>query len=369
MNILTSWKQRRADRRAERRAKARSDEIDRQLMEERKCRGQQRDILLIGTPGSGAESFAIVKCIKLILDDYANEQLIEYRPFIWKTLLENSRDMVQALRNSEAGNFERANCATKANCDHIMNHRTNTDDPGFLFSPRFVQAVQDLWTEEVTPLLLDRPSTFSLADNAAYFFAEAQRITAEDYVPSLEDIGCVPENHEKGVMESHFKLYGLSVRVLQVHGQQSYRRKWTDPFWGAMSIMFFISLSDYDEPGISHMSQQTRLGESFALFEAVVNSPWFSQTTIILVLTGKNEFRAKLHDVPLNEHFPDYTGGTEADECTTWIVDEFRRLNRPSLRLRYFITEISDVNDIQQVADVIRGMVLENMIFMAFDLI
>ena len=135
MNILASWKQRRADKRAERRAKARSDEIDRQLMEERKCRGQQRDILLIGscslsfailavvrggslsvstgTPGSGAESFAIVKCIKLILDDYANEQLIEYRPFIWKTLLENSRDMVQALRNSEAGNVERANCATK----------------------------------------------------------------------------------------------------------------------------------------------------------------------------------------------------------------------------------------------------------------
>ena len=49
MNILASWKQRRADKRAERRAKARSDEIDRQLMEERKCRGQQRDILLIGS--------------------------------------------------------------------------------------------------------------------------------------------------------------------------------------------------------------------------------------------------------------------------------------------------------------------------------
>ena len=33
------------------------------------------------------------------------------------------------------------------------------------------------------------------------------------------------------------------------------------------------------------------------------------------------------------------------------------------------ITEISDVTDIQQIVDVIRGMVLENMIFMAFDLI
>jgi len=33
------------------------------------------------------------------------------------------------------------------------------------------------------------------------------------------------------------------------------------------------------------------------------------------------------------------------------------------------ITEISDVTDIQQIVDVIRGMVLENVIFMAFDLI
>jgi len=42
MNILTK-------KRAEQRAKARSDEIDRQLMEERKRRRQQRDILLIGS--------------------------------------------------------------------------------------------------------------------------------------------------------------------------------------------------------------------------------------------------------------------------------------------------------------------------------
>jgi len=47
-----------------------------------------------------------------------------------------------------------------------MGHRTNTDDLGFLFLPGFSQAVQDLWTEEVIPLLLDRPSTFSLNDNA-----------------------------------------------------------------------------------------------------------------------------------------------------------------------------------------------------------
>ena len=152
------------------------------------------------------------------------------------------------------------------------------------------------------------------------FFAEAQRITADDYVPSIEDIGRVPENPVKGVTEAHFKIHGLSIRVLQVYSQQSYRRKWIEPFLDA-SVIFFTSLSDYNEPGISRMSLQvcvsscvssiplkecvtsgqTRLGESFALFETVVNSPWFTKTTIALFLTGKDEFRAKLHDVRLQK--------------------------------------------------------------------
>jgi hypothetical protein len=47
-----------------------------------------------------------------------------------------------------------------------MNHRRDTDNPEFLFLPNFAQVVQDLWTEEVIPLLLDYPSAFTLADNA-----------------------------------------------------------------------------------------------------------------------------------------------------------------------------------------------------------
>ena len=47
-----------------------------------------------------------------------------------------------------------------------MNHRANTDVRDFLFLREFSQAVRDLWIEEAFPLLMDRPSTFSLADNA-----------------------------------------------------------------------------------------------------------------------------------------------------------------------------------------------------------
>ena len=122
MDILASWNQRRVEKRAERRARAHSDEIDRRLRDElmhrRRC--PQHDILLIGScfpslifavvwadcidstgaPGSEAEAFTMVKHMKIFHgDDTREEQLAEFRSVIWKILVENSRSIVQAIRN------------------------------------------------------------------------------------------------------------------------------------------------------------------------------------------------------------------------------------------------------------------------------
>jgi len=76
------------------------------------------------------------------------------------------------------------------------------------------------------------------------FFAEAQRIVTEDYVPSLEDIRHVSE---KRIMKTHFNFGQLTIRVLQIHNQQSYSRKWIHVFEGVTSLMFCVSLLGYDE--------------------------------------------------------------------------------------------------------------------------
>jgi hypothetical protein len=52
MHILASWQrwaENRALKQAEQRANARSDEIDRQLREERRARREKADVLLIGS--------------------------------------------------------------------------------------------------------------------------------------------------------------------------------------------------------------------------------------------------------------------------------------------------------------------------------
>ena len=76
------------------------------------------------------------------------------------------------------------------------------------------------------------------------FFAEAQRVVAEEYVPSTEDI---LHATERGIMETYFTMDQVSMRVLQVYGQEGEPRKWIHLFEGATSIIFYASLSDYNK--------------------------------------------------------------------------------------------------------------------------
>ena len=55
----------------------------------------------------------------------------------------------------------------KANCEYIMSHRIDTDSPEFSFGPKFCRALQDLWAEQIIPVLLEHPSRLSVDDNAA----------------------------------------------------------------------------------------------------------------------------------------------------------------------------------------------------------
>jgi len=210
MHLFTSWKR----RKAEERAKARSDEIDLRLKEETKFPRRLCNVLLMSIPESEAAAFELVKRMKIMHDTYTHGELVEFRPDIWKFLLQNSRSIVMAIQSRNLGPIRGSN---KANCEYIMSHRIDTDSPKFSFRPKFSRAVQDLWAEQIIPLLLEHPSRLSVDDNAAYFFAEAQRIVAEDYVPSVED---VLHTAERGILETYFKLGHLSIRVLQVYGQE-----------------------------------------------------------------------------------------------------------------------------------------------------
>lgn len=58
--------------------------------------------------------------------------------------------------------------------------------------------------------------------------------------------------------------------------------------------------------------------ESLTLFGSIVNSAWFTRTSIVLFLNKIDIFRKKLLTVPLERYYPDYEG-TVPDEVRVGI--------------------------------------------------
>ncbi|KAI0277585.1 G-protein alpha subunit [Russula aff. rugulosa BPL654] len=321
MHLSTSWKR----RKAEKRAKAWSDEIDLRLMEDAKSFRRLCNVLLMSIPESEAAAFALVKRMKFAHDIHTHRELIEFRPVIWKLLLKNSRSIVMTIQSRNLGPIRPSN---KAHCEYIMSHRIDTDSPEFSFQPKFSQAVQDLWAEQVIPVLEEDPSRLSVDDNAAYFFSEVQRIVAENYVPSSED---VLHTAERGILETYFKMGQLSIRVVQVYGQEFGRKKWINRFERVTSIIFCASLCDYDVRRVAAEGERTRLEESLVLFESASA-----------------------------QYFPEYSGGTDVNKGAKYILWRFMQVNRARLNVYPHITQMSDESNLRLIFVTIKEVILQD---------
>ncbi|KAH9170056.1 G-protein alpha subunit [Lactarius sanguifluus] len=380
---IVAWK----ELMAAKRAKARSDEIDLQIEEDSKRYKRTCAVLLMGlylvlhinvniNPWTDCvvalglndpDMSAIVKQMK-IQHGYSCEELLDFRPSIWRYLLETSRRIVQDLRNSGLEHTTHVNIVRisyptfsvpyvvillQANCERILNHPTDTNHPEFYFRPKFADAVQELWADNIIPVLSNSPAYFPLADNATYFFPDVHRITSKEYIPTSADILRAPVTPHGGITETRFPMGQLSIRLCHVVGQRSERKKWIHVFEHVTSIIFCTSLPDYDRGEHGE-------GQSLVLFESVINSRWFLRTSIMLFLNGIEEFKVKLSKVPLQNYFPEYTGGNDVNKGAKYILWRFMQANRARLNVYPHITDVSDTSNIRLVFVIVKETILQN---------
>ncbi|KAI9434683.1 G-protein alpha subunit [Lactarius indigo] len=357
IGILRSWKAQRAQKQASKRvnatidARAISDEIDRQIKEDSKKIRKVHNILLIGC--NDYDVSIILRQMKIgHHDGYTHEERMEFRPTIWQYLLEISRSIVQVIRDLHV---VPATLASEENWERIVNHPTAVDDTDFSLSPELAEAVRDLWSDDMIPVLLESPSHFSLTDNAAYFFSEACRITASEYIPSNEDILRAPVRTDAGITETYFKMDKLSLRLCYITGRPGEQRKWFHHFDDVTIVVFCASLLDYDQVDEDGRNQ---LEESFILFESVINSRWFQHTSIVLFFTGFNEFVAKLPMVPLETYFPEYTSGADVNEAVDYILGQLMQANRAHLTVYFQIAQATETSNIQMVSIAVKEKIM-----------
>ncbi|PKC71165.1 G protein alpha subunit [Rhizophagus irregularis] len=337
----------------EKESRLRSYQIDKQIEEDSRRFKKECKILLLGSGESGKST--IVKQMKIIHQNgYTKEELALYRITVYKNLIDSAQAIIFAMKKFRK---EPRRPENRAFADKILDYYVESD-PAFQLSQEIVEAIDSVWHDPIITEILDQQSHFYLMDSAPYFFAEVRRIGAHGYIPVEADV-LRARTKTTGISETRFNMGQLSIHMFDVGGQRSERKKWIHCFEAVTSIIFCVALSEYDQVLLEE-SGQNRMAESLILFESVINSRWFLRTSIILFLNKIDLFRAKLPRVPLEQYFPEYSGGADVNKAAKYILWRFTQTNRARLNIYPHLTQATDTSNVRLVFAAVKETILQN---------
>ncbi|KAI8372756.1 G-alpha protein [Radiomyces spectabilis] len=275
--------------------KQRNHEINSQIKRDRASMRSEIKMLLLGAGESGKST--ILKQMKLIHDGgYTPEEREIFKEVIYSNTIQSMRVILEAM-TMFGMNFQEPQNAVAA--DLII------DTPIQLYSMTsdVVAAIEALWQDGAIRACVARANEFQLNDSAQYYFDSISRIGDPNYMPSDQD-----------------------VRMFDVGGQRSERKKWIHCFENVTAVVFLVAISEYDQC-LAEDITVNRLQESLTLFDSICNSRWFTKTSIILFLNKIDLFAQKLARNPLSRYFADYLGADSYDHACQYLLQRFVSLN------------------------------------------
>ncbi|GAA5821134.1 hypothetical protein JCM10212_006432 [Sporobolomyces blumeae] len=317
--------------------------------------------LMLG-PGESGKS-TVVKQLRLAYSSpFSREERERFREVVFMNTLQS---MQATLFGFEATNTDFPSERQKLASFLLMLEAEDVLDPATLsFNPSVAKAIQAIWAEPATKLVVANRSKFQLNDSAEYFFDAIPRTSAVNYLPTDEDI-LHTRVQNTGIVEENFFLEGTKVVVIDVGGQRSERKKWIHCFEDVQLLLFVASISEYDQYLFEDESQP-RLTETLALWEGIASSPWFRKTPIVLFLNKTDILEAKVAANPqsIPKFLPLYTGSpSDVHSIKMYLLSRFKALHRHRDRTLY--THFTCATDTQAIRPILAA-VMESVVVESF---
>jgi len=145
-------------------------------------------------------------------------------------------------------------------------------------------------------------------DNTPYFLERVKlypeptyKVTFEDYV-RVRDLttGIVVTEL---VVEQEKKP--ICLKISDVGGQKTERRKWLHLFDGTNVVLWVMSLASYDQT-LFEDNMKNRYDDAFELFETHCHDKNFKNTEFVVFMNKHDLFLKKLATVPFTKYAPDF---------------------------------------------------------------
>jgi len=334
-----------------------SENIDKEIGKDKRRMNQDVQILLLGAGESGKST--IFKQLKILQDNGAwkPEELMDYRNTIYVNITTQIHVLVNACEKFNTpllpGNIERAQRIKE------RNHTTAE------WSSQVSDDTMHLWDDPAIKSAFEkRDKEFQLNDSAEYFFSNLTRISEANYIPIPHD-ALRTRIMTKGIVEAEVVFEKINMKIIDVGGQRSQRRKWIHCFDSVSAVIFVAGLSEYDQY-LREDNSINRMDDSLQLFKEICNSRWFTNTSMILFLNKRDIFIEKLKRVPFSIYDPRYTGENSYEETSMYIKSKFHSVkdNKEKDIYTHFTIAVDSQNInfvFRAVKEIILKKVLEGM--------
>ncbi|GAA5857184.1 hypothetical protein JCM9279_001047 [Rhodotorula babjevae] len=335
--------------------------IDAELRRARQEEGKTVKCLMLGAGESGKST--LVKQMRLMYArPYTDRERAEYAEVVYANAVQS---MQAVIRGSEVVRIaipshlhDTADYLSSVSSDEAVDVNSGS------ILPHVRDAIVALWAEPAVKEIVRHSAAYQLNDSARYFFDEMGRVGQSGYVPTDQDI-LRTRVRSTGIVEETFDVKGQKLRVFDVGGQRSERKKWIHCFENVNVLVFVAAISEYDQV-LYEDETVNRLAEAAMLWESIAGSRWFVSSAFVLMLNKIDLFAEKITGAgpPLSDYFPDYTGPPrELEPAKAYMRAKFVALNpRQSRGLYVHLTCATDTSQARVVLAAVMDQVLTRLL-------
>ena len=306
-----------------------------------------RSILILGSSESGKTT--LLKSMKLHSDGgYTRDERAAFKDIIFSNAINGMRIILQAMNDLQI----------------TLKYPINGDYAEIISrQPLQIQAdtlplsvwdaIKYLWSHFGVQNAYRRRREYQLYyDSCAYFCDAIDRIGAEHYLPTDEDMLRVRVKTTGTTRTTFMSTLGPAWSVTDVGGARPERKKWGSCFDNVECIIFTVDITCFNKV-LDEDKNVSCMQESRDIFDVVINHRPFKWTAFVLLFTKCAGLEQQLQDVSVNDYFPGFTGQNTAEDFVPYIAKQFRSLKEdPNVVLEIRCADIDKgLSSMGQVAE------------------
>ncbi|XP_078054360.1 guanine nucleotide-binding protein subunit alpha-14-like [Mustelus asterias] len=324
--------------------------INKELQQQKQQRKRELKLLLLGTGESGKSTF--IKQMRIIHGSgYSEEDRKAFAKLVYQNIITAVQSIVRAMdilniQYQQPGNKDNSQVIKELEAYKITTLERQHAD-----------AIKSLWNDLGVRTCYERRREYQLLDSTNYYLTDIDRIAANDYIPTDQDVLRV-RVPTTGINEYSFNMHQVSLRLVDVGGQKSERRKWIHCFENVVSVIFLASLSEYDQV-LEESENENRMRESLGLFHFILKSNYFDNSSMILFLNKKDILEEKVLKSHLVDYFHEFDGARgNAEDARNFILEMYLRQVEDGRKIYSHFTCATDTDNIRKVYMAVRDTVL-----------